>query len=108
MLNDTEHKSAYIEAKMKQFKLVDMRTQYKDSIEEAKQESLGYMVFLLRLLELEDSGKASRRTEKLLVKAGFDNASSLDDIDYSFNPSLNKDKIDELGKLTFLDNHKIS
>ena len=85
MLNDTEHKSAYIEAKMKQFKLVDMRTQYRDIIQEAEQESLGYMDFLLRLLELEDSGKTSRRTEKLLVKAGFDSASSLEDIDYSFN-----------------------
>ncbi|SFQ43852.1 IstB-like ATP binding protein [Butyrivibrio proteoclasticus] len=106
MLNDTEHKNAYIEAKMKQFKLVDMRTQYRDIIQEAEQESLGYMDFLLRLLELEDSGKTSRRTEKLLVKAGFDSASSLEDIDYSFNPSLDKDKIDELGRLTFLDNRE--
>ena len=106
MLNDIEHKSAYIEAKMKQFKLVDMRTQYRDIIQEAEQESLGYMDFLLRLLKLEDSGKTSRRTEKLLVKAGFDSASSLEDIDYSFNPSLDKDKIDELGRLTFLDNHE--
>ena len=57
-------------------------------------------------MELEDRGKTSRRTEKLLVKAGFDSASSLEDIDYSFNPSLDKDKIDELGRLTFLDNRE--
>ena len=106
MLDNTEQKSAYIESKMKQFKLVDMRFQYKDIIEEAKQESLGYMDFLMRLLELEDNGKSSRRTEKLLDKAGFDSASSLEDIDYSFNPSLDKSKIDELGRLRFLDNHE--
>ena len=88
MFNDTEQKSAYIESKMKQFKLVDMRLQYRDIIEEAKQESLGYMDFLLRLLELEDNGKRIRRTEKLLLKAGFDSESSLDDIDYSFNSLL--------------------
>ncbi len=106
MLDNTEQKNAYIESKMKQFKLVDMRFQYKDIIEEAKQESLGYMDFLMRLLELEDNGKSSRRTEKLLDKAGFDSASSLEDIDYSFNPSLDKSKIDELGRLRFLDNHE--
>lgn len=106
MFNDTEQKSAYIESKMKQFKLVDMRLQYRDIIEEAKQESLGYMDFLLRLLELEDNGKRIRRTEKLLLKAGFDSESSLDDIDYSFNPCLDKGKIDELGRLTFLHNHE--
>ena len=106
MVECIDQKSAYIESKMKQFKLVDMRFQYKDIIEEAKQESLGYMDFLMRLLELEDNGKSSRRTERLLDRAGFDSTSSLEDIDYSFNPSLDKAKIDELGRLAFLDNHE--
>ena len=106
MADDTELKSAYIKSKMKQFKLVDMRHQFMDIIAEAEQESLEYMDFLIRLLELEDAGKKKRRTEKLLGKACFDSVSSLDDIDYSFNPSLDKEKIEELGKLTFLDNHE--
>ncbi|MBR1855930.1 MAG: IS21-like element helper ATPase IstB [Oribacterium sp.] len=106
MVKDTEQKSAYIESKMKQFKLVDMRHQFLDVINEAEQESLGYMDFLMRLLEVEDAGKKDRRTEKLLNKACFDSASNLEDIDYSFNPSLDKDRINELGKLGFLGNHE--
>lgn len=99
-------KTAYIQEKMKQFKLVDMREQLEDILTEAEQESLGYIDFLVRLLSAEEEGKSIRRTEKLLGKANFDTASSLKDIDYGFNPSLDRNRIEELGKLQFLDNHE--
>ena len=95
----TVDKEAYIEEKMKQFKLVDMRNCYEDIIAEAEKESLGYMDFLIRLLSVEDEGKKTRRVENLLDKACFDATSTLGDIDYSFNPSLDKSRIEELGKL---------
>lgn len=91
---------------MKQFKLVDMREQLEDILTVAEQESLGYIDFLVRLLSAEEEGKSIRRTEKLLGKANFDTASSLKDIDYGFNPSLDRNRIEELGKLQFLDNHE--
>ena len=53
----TADKEAYIEEKMKQFKLVDMRNCYEDIIAEAEEESLGYMDFLIRLLSVEDEVK---------------------------------------------------
>lgn len=106
MVKDDGRKNAYVESKMKQFKLVDMRHQFRDVIDEAERESLGYVDFLVRLLEVEDAGKKGRRTEKLLGKARFESESSLEDIDYGFNPSLDKDKIDELGRLGFLGNHE--
>lgn len=96
-------KEAYIEEKMKQFKLVDMRNCYTDIIAEAEEASLGYMDFLIRLLSVEEEGKTARRVDNLLEKANFDSTSSLLDIDYSFNPSLDKARIEELGKLYFLD-----
>ena len=68
----TVDKEAYIEEKMKQFKLVDMRNCYEDIIAEAEEESLGYMDFLIRLLSVEDEGKKTRRVENLLDKACFD------------------------------------
>lgn len=86
--------NAYIEKKMKQFKLVDMRSGYMDLINEAEQESLGYKDFLIRLLQMEENGKDSRRTEKLLSRAGFETSAALSDIDYGFNPSLEKDRIE--------------
>ena len=84
----------YADEMMKRFKLVDMREQYSDIIEEAVSSSMGYMDFLVRLLSVEEKGKNARRQEMLLEKADFDSAATLKDIDYSFNHSLEKDKIE--------------
>ena len=106
LLYSLSEKAAYIEAKLKQFKLVDIREQYADIIEEAEGSSMDYLEFFMRLINAEDKGKNIRRTEKLLAKAGFDLPSRLDDIDYSFNPSLDKRKIDDLGRLHFIKAHE--
>jgi DNA replication protein DnaC len=57
----------------------------------------------LRLLETEAAGKQERRQTRLKDKANFETVKYLEDIDYGFNPSLDKDKIDELSTLTFID-----
>lgn len=102
----TDGKEAYIESKMKQFKLVDMRKQYSDLIAEAEMTSLGYMDFLIRLLSVEEEGKSFRRYEKLLGNARFESSTTLEDIDYSFNDTLDNDKIEELGSLRFLESNE--
>ena len=103
MKRQTYHTDAeYIDAMMKQFKLVDMREQYRDLITEAESSSMGYEAFLVRLLETEEAGKRGRRTEKLCKEACFETHKRLEDIDYSFNQSLDKDKITELGRLDFI------
>jgi len=103
MKRQTYHTEAeYIDAMMKRFKLVDMRGQYRDLITEAESSSMGYEAFLVRLLETEEAGKRSRRTEKLCKEACFETRRQLEDIDYSFNQSLDKDKITELGRLDFI------
>ena len=96
----------YIEARMKQFKLVDMRQQYPDLIAEAEMTSMGYMDFLVRLLSVEEEGKNARRTGKLLGNAGFELSATLGEIDYDFNDTLDKEKIEALGRLHFLDVHE--
>lgn len=102
----TDDKRIYADEMMRQFKLVDMREQYPDIIAEAEAEQLDYMDFLIRLLSVEEEGKKSRRQELLIEKANFDTFSSLNEIDYSFNHSLDKDRIEELGKLHFLQKHE--
>ena len=94
--------NGYIHETMKRFKLVDMREQYPDIIEEARQSKMDYEEFLARLLEVEDEGKTFRRTQNLLHKAKFDTTASLKKIDYNFNHSLNKAQIEELGRLDFI------
>lgn len=93
----------YMAAMMKQFKLVDMREQYQDLIQEAEASSMGYGAFLKHLLSVEEAGKRSRRTEKLRSAAGFEAEKHLEDIDYSFNHTLDRDKVTELGRLGFLE-----
>ena len=99
---DYQKNGEYIEAMMKQFKLVDMREQFRDLIHEAESSGMGYEDFLIRLLSVEEEGKRGRRTEKLRKNACFEAEKRLDEIDYSFNPSLDRDKITELGGLGFL------
>ena len=101
-----DNPDTYIHEKMKQFRLVDMREQYDELIAEAENDRLSYKDFLIRLLQTEDEGKTIRKHEKLLNKASFDSSKRLSEIDYSFNPSLDKDKIEELGKLHFLHRHE--
>jgi DNA replication protein DnaC len=96
----------YIESRMKQFKLVDMRKAYSSLIEEAKTTGMEYRDFLIRLLKTEEDGKKSRRQERLKRLAQFDMVNTLDDIDYGFNPSLDRAKIEDLGKLSFMEDHE--
>jgi len=98
--------AAYIEERMKQFKLVDMRRQYPDLISIANEQSLSYEEFLILLLKTEEAGKKQRHSEKLTSDANFDSDKRLSDIDYRFNPSLDAQQIQSLGTLRFMDNHE--
>ena len=103
MKKQTEMTGAeYIDATMKKFKLVDMRERYLELIQKATEYSLSYEDFLILLLEAEEEGKARRRAERLMDKANFESTKTLEEIDYSFNHTLDRDKITSLGKLGFL------
>lgn len=106
MNNNVTEKEKYIYETMKSFKLVDMREQFQDIIVEAKKDSLEYIDFLIKLFKIEEEGKHERREFRLATKAGFDSTSTLEDIDYSFNPSLDQAKIEALGKLDFLEKNE--
>ncbi len=99
-------KREYILDTLKRFKLVDIRREYDDLIAQANSEHLGYEDFLIQLLRTEEAGKDARRADKLISQANFDQMMTLDSIDYSFNPSLDKNQIESLGKLNFLDAHE--
>ena len=83
--------AAYIEARMKQFKLVDMREQYQELIRVASEQSMTYEDFLIMLLQAEETGKKRRQAERLTDAANFDSDKRLSDFDYRFNPNLDAD-----------------
>lgn len=96
----------YIHEQLKLFKLVDMRERYQEIINEAINEKLGYKDFLIKLIQAEEEGKRKRLEERLILKAGFDFIKTLEDIEYSFNESINYQKIKELGTLSFLEKNE--
>ena len=55
--------AAYIEARMKQFKLVDMREQYQELIRVASEQSMTYEDFLIMLLQAEETIQSLGRLE---------------------------------------------
>ena len=57
----------YIESMMKQFKLVDMREQYRDLILEAESSAMDYESFLVRLLSVEEEGNMQKRTTSAML-----------------------------------------
>lgn len=97
---------AYIREKLKSFKLVDIRENYQDVIDEAIDKKMGYKDFLVKLIQVEEEGKKKRLSERLLLKAGFDFIKTLDDVEYNFNESINFQKIKELGTLSFMERNE--
>ncbi|MCD8300432.1 MAG: IS21-like element helper ATPase IstB [Clostridiales bacterium] len=103
---ENDGRKAYNLNGLKRFRLVDIREQYDDLIAQARQEKPDYEEFLAQLIRTEEEGKDARRSRMLVNRAHFESTVSLDDIDYSFNPSLDKSQIEDLGQLHFLDAHE--
>lgn len=107
MIKDTSiYDDEYIRNQLKLFKLVDIRENYQEIIEQAIKDKLGYKEFLIKLIQLEEEGKKKRLIDRLTLKAGFDYIKTLDEIEYNFNKSINYQKIKELGSLSFMDRNE--
>jgi len=72
--------------------------------EDASKENLSYAEFLDRLLEEELLDKADKLYRTMLRFARFPYIKSLDDFDFSFQPSIDERKIKELSTLSFIGN----
>lgn len=87
--------------KLNLIKIVDVL----DSLsEEAAQKELSYSDFTEKLLEIEAAAAYERSVKTLLKFAGFPYLKTIEDFDFSFQPSIDKKKILELSTLRFLDN----
>ena len=107
MIKDkVKYDDEYIKNQLKSFKLVDIKENYQEIIDQAIRDKLGYKEFLIKLIEIEEEGKKRRLAERLTLKAGFDFIKTLDEVEYSFNKSINYQKIKELGTLSFMDRNE--
>jgi len=99
----TDKEEQYIYSMLKQFKLVDIRENYFDLINEAKKDQLDYKQFLLLLLQHEEQGKKRRMVARHIKNAHFEKEQSLDEYDFSFHNYQHMKKIQELSTLDFLE-----
>lgn len=107
MIKDkVKYDDEYIKNQLKSFKLVDIKENYQEIIDQAIKDKLGYKEFLIKLIALEEEGKKRRLADRLTLKAGFDFIKTLDEVEYSFNKSINYQKIKELGTLSFMDRNE--
>jgi len=70
---------------------------------EAKQNQLAYSEFLSMLLSDEIELRQMRKVARLIQKAGLGSEKTLENFDFSFNPSIPAPKIRELATCRFID-----
>lgn len=93
----------YIKAMLKKFKLIDIKNEYEDLINEAIEKELSYRDFLLSLIKAEELGKLKRRVDRKKKFAGFENVKTLEEYDFSFHNYQHMQKIKELSTLQFME-----
>lgn len=84
-------------------RLPSIKTEYAQAARQAASENLDYLGFLLRLCERELQDREQRACQRRLKAAKFPQLKSLDEFDYTAQPSLNRVLILELARCEFID-----
>lgn len=100
-----EHHEMLLKMNLKQLRLPTMLAEFGKLAQEAAQENAGYPQYLLRLCELELSSRTANALKARIKQAGFPVPRDFDTYDFSVVPSLNKQKMLELARGEWLDNH---
>jgi DNA replication protein DnaC len=72
-------------------------------LRQALDDDLGHVEFILRLLTDEVERRDSKQTAQRLRKASFEHATTLEDFDFHFNPTIPKAKVLDLATCAFVD-----
>lgn len=91
-----------LQYQLKSIRLSGMAQNLPIRIQEAKANDLSYQVFLQNLVEDELSRRRERLLNRRLKQAKFPFLRTLDEFDFSFNPSLDKRLIKEVATGAFL------
>jgi DNA replication protein DnaC len=91
-----------IEEMLKSFKLLDIQDNLEEQIKIAVENKLSHRQFLENLLKIEKLGKKERRKNRNIKAAKFEKIATLEEFDFSFQPSINIAQIKELATLKFM------
>lgn len=89
---------------LKKLRLPAMIEMLDSYTKQAASNSMSYIDFLSGLVSEEVRHKEQRAVQSRIKSARFPVLKSLDDFDYTFQPSLNRKKLAELSSLRFIDN----
>lgn len=84
-------------------KMVESLSEYADKVNE---KNISFLEALYDLTKLEIEHKAERASEFNIRIAHFPYNRTLEDFDFSFQPSIKKEQVEELASLRFLEEQK--
>jgi DNA replication protein DnaC len=84
-------------------KLTALAEQLPAALEHAEKDKPGYTQFLADLLELEVTASEQRRLQGRLRFANFPHAKTLEEFDYTAQPTLDRSLVEELSTLRFIE-----
>ncbi|MEW5786179.1 MAG: IS21-like element helper ATPase IstB [Bacillota bacterium] len=95
--------TAYLESQIKALKLKGMLAHYQEITEKASQNNLSYTEYLSLLFEEELKRKNEGTVKTKINKARFPFIKTLEEFDFSFQPSIREKEIIALGSLDFVE-----
>jgi DNA replication protein DnaC len=94
-----------LKANLKQLRLPTIGAEFEKLAREAAEADEGYDAYLLRLTELEVAARSSNALQARIKAAGFPVHKDFDTFDFTAIPALNKQKILELARGEWIDEH---
>lgn len=91
-----------LKSNLKQLRLPTMKSEFASLAREAAEANGTYQEYLLRLTELEVAARASNALNSRIKQASFPLLKDLDSYDFSACPSVNKQKVLELGRCDWI------
>jgi DNA replication protein DnaC len=95
--------TTYLESQMQALKLKGMLAHYQEVTEKASQNNLSYTEYLSLLFEEELKRKNEGTVKTKINKARFPFVKTLEEFDFSFQPSIREKEIIALGSLDFVE-----
>lgn len=92
-----------LEMQLKSLSLRKVLAHYAQEAQKAAEERLPYEGYLASLIEMEAMDKSQRSLHARLLKARFPAMKTLEEFDFTFQPSLNEKQIIALSSLSFIE-----
>jgi len=94
-----------LKTNLRQLRLPTVSTEFENPVREAAERNQRYGMYLLRLTELEVASRSSNALQARIKAAGFPVHKDFDTFDFTVIPSLNKQKILELARGEWIEEH---